>query len=97
MSFITISLCLSDIPRDRIKQVGNGKKYINLMLSERKEIGKYGETHTLVVSKTKEERGLNEPTIYVGSGKKYEQQSVATTPESVDDFPKANEVDDLPF
>lgn len=92
---ITISICLTDLPKDKIKQADNGKKYINLILSERREEGKYGETHTLTVSKTKEEREAQAPNIYVGSGKEYKPQPSA--PQNVDNLPVADETDDLPF
>lgn len=92
---ITISLCLSDIPKDKIKQADNGKKYIKLILSERKDVGKFDETHTLIVSKTKEERAAQVPNIYVGSGKEYKPQPYA--PQNIDDLPSAQQVDDLPF
>lgn len=92
---ITISLCLSDLPKDKIKQADNGKKYINLILSERKEEGKFGETHTLAVSRTKEEREAGTPTVYVGSGKEYKPQPA--TPQDVEGLPVAENIDDLPF
>lgn len=91
---ITISLCLSDIPKEKIKQGENGKKYINLILSERKQVGNYGETHALSISKTKEERDMNVDTIYVGSGKEYSKKTVSA--EDIDNMPEA-ESDDLPF
>jgi len=95
---IVVSICLSDLPKDKIKVADNGKKYINLILSERKEVGKYGETHTLSLSKTKEEREERVDTVYVGSGKEYKPQNTAVTPESIDDMKGINaEDDDLPF
>ncbi|MDR0573024.1 MAG: hypothetical protein LBG96_03160 [Tannerella sp.] len=63
MGLINISVCLTDLPKDKIKLAANGKKYINLCLSGRKETGKYGETHTLFVSQTKEERQANTPIL----------------------------------
>jgi hypothetical protein len=95
MSLINISICLTDIPKDKIKQGANGKKYINLCLSKRKETGKYGETHTLFVSQTKDEREFNVQPVYVGSGKEYVQQAV--TAESIESMPPAQNMDDLPF
>jgi hypothetical protein len=95
MSLINISICLTDLPADKIKQGANGKKYINLCLSKRKETGKYGETHTLFVSQTKEERDFNVQPVYVGSGKEYVQQAV--TAESIESMPPAQNTDDLPF
>ena len=93
---ITISLCLSDLPKDKIKQAANGKKYINLILSERKQVGSYGETHTLTVSKTKEEREAGEATVYVGNGQQWVRND-SVTPEKIDEMPAASNNDDLPF
>ncbi|MDR0755138.1 MAG: hypothetical protein LBF04_07100 [Prevotellaceae bacterium] len=87
---ITISLCLSDKPKEKIKQAANGKKYINLILSERRETGKYGETHTLAVSKTKEECEANTETFYVGSGTQYVPKTEVITPEKIDGLPQAD-------
>jgi hypothetical protein len=94
MSLINISICVSDIPKDKIKQATNGKKYLNLVCASRKEVSQYGETHTVYVSQTKEEREASVQTIYVGSGKEYVPQPV--TIESVENMPPAQD-DDLPF
>jgi len=68
---IQISICLSDLPKEKIiLSSKNQKKYITLNLAKRKEVSKYGETHTLYVPKSKEERET--PTVYVGSGKEFE-------------------------
>ena len=72
---IQISICLSDLPKEKIVvSEKNKKKYITLCLAKRKEVSKYGETHTLYVPKSKEERET--PTLYVGGGKEieYKQQ-----------------------
>jgi len=68
---ITLSICLSDLPKEKIQTASNGKKYINLVVDKRKEAGKYGETHTLYVSQSKEEREAKYDKKYVGSGKEY--------------------------
>lgn len=68
---ITLSICLSDLPKEKIQTASNGKKYINLVVDKRKEVGKFGETHTLYVSQSKEEREAKEDKKYVGSGKEY--------------------------
>jgi hypothetical protein len=99
---ILVSLCLSDIPKDKIKIANNGKAYINLVLSERKEKGQFGETHTLTISKTKEEREANVPTIYVGNGKSFDNKPVqAVSYEEIENMPSYNSgntvINDLPF
>ena len=98
MNFIAISICLSDIPRDKIKQAENGKKYCNIICVQRKEISKYDETHYVAMSQTKEEREAGEPKIYIGGGREYIQQTQqAITPESVDNMPPIGDDSDLPF
>jgi hypothetical protein len=95
MGLINISICLSDLPKDKIKQAANGKKYINLCISERKETGKYGETHTLFVSQTKEEREEQQTVTYVGSGIEYAPKPV--TQQDINNAPVSDNNDDLPF
>ena len=95
MSLINISICLSELPKDKIKQAANGKKYINLVCASRKEVSQYGETHTIYVSQTKEEREAGAQTIYVGAGKEFVPQAV--TAESIENMPPAQDSDDLPF
>ena len=95
---ITISLCLSDIPKEKIKSANNGKKYVNLVLFERKDIGQYGETHTLAVSNSKDEREAKCATVFIGSGKYYGNKSASPTIEEIEEMPSADILDgDLPF
>ena len=57
---ITISVCLTDLPKEAIQTGKNGKKYINLVCDKRKAESQFGETHTLYVSQTKEQREAKE-------------------------------------
>ena len=96
--FISISICLSDIPKDRIKAADNGKKYINLAVTRMKEPDKYEQTHTVFVSQSKEEREAKENKIYVGKGKEINFTPSGATVQSVESMPEMNpEEDDLPF
>jgi hypothetical protein len=95
MGTINISICLSDLPKDKIKAGKNNKKYINLCVASRQKVSQYGETHTVYVQKTKEEIEGKKPTIYVGSGKEYIPQG--STAESVESMPVADSTDDLPY
>lgn len=96
--FISISICLSDIPKDRIKAADNGKKYINLAVTRMKEPDKYEQTHTVFVSQSKEEREAKENKIYVGKGKEINFTPSSATVQSVESMPEMSpEEDDLPF
>ncbi|MDR2927154.1 MAG: hypothetical protein LBV41_02965 [Cytophagaceae bacterium] len=98
MSIINVSLCLSDLPKDKMKAAEkNGKIYINLVVADRREADNYGNTHTLYVSQTKEEREAKANKTYVGQGKVVDFTPVAATTESVDAMPEAQNFNDLPF
>jgi hypothetical protein len=88
---ITVSVCLSDIPKSKIVEAKNGKKYVNLVLDERREVGQYGETHMLYMSQTKEERQNKDKKVFVGSGKEYKFEK------RQEDVPDSDVGDGLPF
>lgn len=53
---VNIDICLSDLPPDWIKKSEkNGKKYIKLVLSKKKEKDQYGKTHSLTVNTWKKD------------------------------------------
>ena len=66
MKKLNLSICLSDIPANRITTTHAGKQYVNLTVLPRKEKGTFGETHT--VSLTKRRSELSSTTVYVGRG-----------------------------
>ena len=97
MAILNLSICLSKLPKERIRAGSDGLKYINLKVVERKSPDKLGNTHFVAVSESKEEREANTPTIYVGSGKLYEPKpATPVTPQQIDEFPPIGECD-LPF
>ena len=83
------SICLTDIPKELIKTASNGKKYLNIDIYERKEVGKFGATHTIKASCKREEQkdGVN---YFIGELKPSAQ---AQAPQASE----AHEHDDLPF
>lgn len=68
----SISICLTDIPKDKIQIARNGKMYINLTVAGRKEPDNYGNDLNVYVTPTKEERESKADRIYVGQGKYFE-------------------------
>ena len=97
MSLISVSICLTDIPKDKIKLATNGKKYTNIVVAQRKEISQYGETHTVFMSQDKEERAANTDKVYIGGGKEFIQTSTPITAEQIESMPPADDASDLPF
>ena len=87
---LKLSICLSDIPKEKITTAKNGKKYVALVVWENREQDKYGNTHSVQMNKENKE----EPTKYVGNGVDYDKRKPTDqteTPQS------SGEHDDLPF
>ena len=76
MTSISLNLCLSEIPNNFIRKGKNGKLYVNLLVFKKKEVGQFGETHAVKISKTAEEMQIDTKNIYVGSGKEFEIKEV---------------------
>ena len=97
---IAISICISDIPAEaRHKSDKNGKVYANFCIDERKEPDPYGNTHSVWISQTKEERQAKAEKKYVGSGKEYKFNSSNISNQQssgLDNFPTQTD-GDLPF
>lgn len=99
MTVISGSICLSDIPKDLIKEVeckdGTKKKYLNIAVIERKEVSLYGQTHFVTCAPVKEKQvqGVN---YIIGDMKLYKPAPSSPTTEQIDAAPPAN-TDDLPF
>lgn len=94
---INLSVCLTDLPKGKIKLAENGKKYISLTIRDLQTIDAYGNTHTLFVSQTKEEREAKANRTYVGRGKEVVFRAATPTIEDVESLPAAENLDDLPF
>jgi len=91
---IKISVNLSKLPKDKITTSKTGEKWINLILWENKDgVDKFGNTHSLSVSKTKEEK--DQPNIYVGNGK---DSNIVVIPTAPTEIGKSDsDHDNLPF
>lgn len=89
------SLCLTDIPKRLIKEGKDGKKYLNINIVERKEVGKYGETHFIAASCKKEEQ-IEGENRFIGGCQPFAPKA-SPTPEDIAEMPAAEKTDDLPF
>ena len=96
---INLSICLSDIPKDRIKIANNGKKYLAITVQDLREADEYGNTHSLYCTQTKDERESKEKRTYIGRGKEvvFKSASPAPSVEQLEDLPPIDNLDDLPF
>lgn len=99
MANILLDICLSDLPKENIKTAQNGKKYIKLVVAERKEADERGNDHFIKVYIPKEQRKEGDKPIYVGSGKasKPKDQAPQTEPKPALAYKGEDEMEDLPF
>lgn len=97
-SLINVSICLSDIPKDKITEGKNGKKYCNVVIAERQNTDNYGKTHTVFMSQTKEEREAKTEKKYIGNAKEvvFGEQPKQNTPPPSNAY-NGNDGQDLPF
>ena len=86
---IEITIDVDKIPKERIWTGKNGARKLFATLGERKEVGQYGETHTLYLW----DKDAKEKT-YIGSGKVKEWNGQT---KGLKAEPKRAEHDDLPF
>lgn len=92
----TMSICLSDIPKERIIKHENGKLYLPVGTYDYDETDKYGNDFSVSISPTKEEierrkNGEKVDRVFIGNGKVWDDPEPKTQPATTDD------TDDLPF
>lgn len=98
----TFSICLSDIPKERILIHENGKKYLNLESWDNDEPDKYDNDFSVRISLNKDEverkkAGEEIKSIYLGNGRIWEpvNKMHEATPEEVAQM--EDDSSDLPF
>lgn len=64
-----LSVCLSDIPKCKMSKGKNGKIYVNLTVSKRREPDQWKRDLKVYVSQLKAEREAGQAKVYVGAGK----------------------------
>lgn len=89
-----VSICLTDLPKDKITvSEKNDKKYISLVVDDKKETDKFGNNVTVYVNQSKEEREAKTDRTYVGQGKTFDFTPKQQAPLK---YNTPND-DDLPF
>lgn len=90
----TISICVSDIPKERLLKHENGKVYMNLSTYDYDEPDKYDNDFSVSMALTKEEielkkSGQKVDRVFIGNGKIWPDKQMEPL--------KEEEHDDLPF
>lgn len=89
----TMSICVSDIPKERILKHENGKMYLSLSTWDYDEPDKYDNNFSVSISLNKEEverrkSGEKIDRIFLGSGRIWQQKEMEPiTEEDKDDLP----------
>lgn len=68
---IILDVCLSDIPTSKRRTAANGKIYTSIVVDQRKEVDDKGNTHSVYMNQSKEERTAKEKRSYIGNGKEF--------------------------
>jgi len=71
-SILKVGICLTDIPKEWIKEDKNGRKWVNLVIGQRRETGKFGETHTVKVDTFVPGQKRQEPEVPTGENSAYD-------------------------
>lgn len=98
---INISIDVKKISKDKLKAHSNGANYLSMTVDKLKEVDKFGNTHCVYESQTKEERERKDKRNYIGNGKEFVfgGQQVAKESQQSQNFvtPAPTQDDDLPF
>lgn len=89
-----MSICLTDLPKDRILSHSNGKLYLNLSTYDYDETDKYDNDFSVSLPLNKEElarkkQGETVNRIFLGNGRIWEDKGMQPA--------KDEDIDDLPF
>jgi hypothetical protein len=68
---INLDICLSEIPQDARRTGKNNKVYTNIVVDKMKQVDQYGNTHTVYMAQTKEERAAKKDKVYIGKAKEF--------------------------
>lgn len=72
---ITLSICVTDIPKNAIiMSEKNGKRYLSIVVDNLKEVDRFGNTHSVKLSQSKEDRANKVKPTYIGNGKEWVNQ-----------------------
>lgn len=88
----TLSICLTDLPKERILKHSNGKMYLNLVTYDYDAPDQFGNHFSISLPLTeiqvkKKENGEKIQRVFLGSGKIWGNSSSQISKEEADDLP----------
>ena len=97
MANFYLDLCLSDIPKERIKTAANGKKYLKCIVKPRKEMDRDGYDHYVAVFIPSAERQDGQGPAFIGRAQEKHYEDDHHTGGTPFQSKNENEDGDLPF
>ena len=103
MANFYLDICLSDIPKERIKTASNGKKYLKAIINPRKAPDSDGYDHYIAAFVPKEERNEGEGPAFIGRAQdknaqqEQREQFYGNGQQQAQAGAAQEETDDLPF
>ena len=103
MANFYLDICLSDIPKERIKTAKNGKKYLKAIINPRREPDSDGYDHYIAAFVPKEERNDGEGPAFIGRAqdknaqREQREQFYGNGQQQAQAGAAQEETDDLPF
>lgn len=82
------SICVSDIDKSKLTQAKNGKLYLSVDIWLNDQADTYGNTGSISIRQSKEEREAKTKKVYIGNMKPVEKSN---------NTPSAQAIDPLPF
>lgn len=87
-SLFTGSICVSNIDKSKLTQAKNGKLYLSVDIWINDQADNYGNTGSISIRQSKEERDAKTKKVYIGNLKPVEKSN---------NQPSAPIIEDLPF
>ena len=103
MANFYLDICLSDIPKERIKTAKNGKKYLKAIINPRRQPDSDGYDHYIAAFVPKEERIVGEGPAFIGRAqdknaqRERREQFYGNGQQQAQAGAAQEETDDLPF
>ena len=103
MANFYLDICLSDIPKERIKTAKNGKKYLKAIINPRREPDSDGYDHYIAAFVPKDERNDGEGPAFIGRAqdknaqREQREQFYGNGQQQAQAGAAQEETDDLPF
>lgn len=103
MANFYLDICLSDIPKERIKTAKNGKKYLKAIINPRREPDSDGYDHYIAAFVPKEERNEGDGPAFIGRAqdknaqRERREQFYGNGQQQAQAGAAQEETDDLPF